>query len=347
MEDKWSYSKLIEYQICPRLYRFVWIEKKAPPELPDAIVRGLRVHESISRILRNESSLTNELETLKEVGAQAVRCLQNWYREHSRRRREIFIGTEVPFEAEIDGYQFVGRVDAIFKRSNGTVVIEDFKTGQRRVDRELLQMLLYYALTRSCASKLLYRWSYLSSGETFTRTNQELGRSLSAKWAEIRREIERIRADSEFKPKISSLCSQCPYRTVCEVVGMRKPTREEVKAASLPPWKTIDVGETLRVELVSDLYWIEEGEEDLLGRICPWSQYQIRVHNLSKGGKEQVLLGPGVLYSSIVDAIEKAGGKWGSDDFFRGRVVVISRPDKNTFIVECEKEKKVQKAKQK
>jgi len=339
MEDKWSYSRLVQYQICPLSYKYVWIEKRVPPVLSPAIELGLAVHESISNILKRESTYEKEISRLKEFGIKATRCLQNWYREWLR-RDEVFVGTEVPFSATYEGYEFVGRVDGIFKEKDGAVIIEDFKTGHRWILREELQMMIYYILTQEDSSKHLFRWSYLDSGECSIRSDREVKKLLESNWNGIRQLIEAIEADTEFKPRISSLCSQCPFFRTCEVMTMRKPTRDEVKAASLPPWKTIDVGETVRLQLSSDLYWIEEGEEDLMGRICPWSQYQIKARNLSKGGKEQVLLGPGNLYAALVEAIEKTGANWNDPDFFKDRVVVISRPDKNTFIVECESKKK-------
>ena len=342
MENKWSYSRIVQYQICPLSYKYVWIEKRVPSVLSSAIELGLAVHESISNILKGESTYEKEISRLKEFGIKAARCLQNWYRGWLR-RDEVFVGTEIPLSTTYEGYEFTGRVDGIFRKQNGIVVIEDFKTGHRRIPREELQMMIYYILTQENSSRRQFRWSYLNSDEYSIRNDQEIGKLLESNWSKIRQLIETIEADTEFKPRISSLCSQCSFFRTCEVITMRKPTRDEVRAASLPPWKTIDVGETVRLQLSSDLYWIEEGEEDLMGRICPWAQYQIRARNLSKGGKEQVLLGPGNLYAALVEAIEKAGANWNDPDFFKDRVVVISRPDKNTFIVECESKEKARK----
>jgi putative RecB family exonuclease len=130
------------------------------------------------------------------------------------------VATEQKVEAVLSDVPFLGIVDRI-ERSNGKLIISDYKSGQaphlRYRDEKVRQVLLYAAAVgastgeRPERSRLLYLGQETIDIEVTDARLDEVAGHLSATWAGVTAACESDR----FDPRPGVLCGWCPFAAQC------------------------------------------------------------------------------------------------------------------------------------
>jgi putative RecB family exonuclease len=245
----YSASRLSTYESCPLQYRFRYIDRILRTDESIEAYLGSRVHEALNTLYRTlelggEPSLSDllkeyhwqwgqrwhnqvkivkqdrSIEHYKEFGE---RCLVNYYQAHQPFNHGQVLGLEYQVAASLDPhgcYKIQGYIDRLVAVGPGRYEIHDYKTSGRLpsqdaidVDRQLALYQLAIEATWPDAQEIELVWHYLAFGRELrsTRTPQALERLRHSTIAVI----DRIEADTEFKPIKSNLCHWCTYQNIC------------------------------------------------------------------------------------------------------------------------------------
>jgi RecB family exonuclease len=224
--------------VLERLYLFVGDGKV--PKLQQVLSRfeqwwQERLDPARIRIARSEVPLHFYRET-------GLRCLSQFYRRRYPFDGEETLGLEemVHFSLDEAGrYRMRGVIDRIARTRDGTVEIHDYKTGKRvpsqeRIDQDRQLALYQLGVAERFGPEAPVRlvWHYLAAGvvRTSTRTAEQLG----ALRVETMRLIDRVEAETGFRPRPSALCGWCEYREICPASGATLRPATEAPAAALP-----------------------------------------------------------------------------------------------------------------
>jgi putative RecB family exonuclease len=245
----YSASRLSTYESCPLQYKFRYIDRIPRTEESIEAYLGSRVHEALNMLYRTlelggEPSLSDllkeyhwqwgqcwhnqvkvvkqdrSIEHYKEVGE---RCLVNYYQAHRPFNHGEVLGLEYQVATSLDPrgcYKIQGYIDRLVAVGPGRYEIHDYKTSGRLpsqdaidADRQLALYQLAVEATWPDAKEIELVWHYLAFGKELrsTRTPQALERLKHSTIAVI----DRIEADTEFKPIKSTLCHWCTYQNIC------------------------------------------------------------------------------------------------------------------------------------
>ncbi|MDE2179590.1 MAG: PD-(D/E)XK nuclease family protein, partial [candidate division NC10 bacterium] len=245
----YSASRLSTYESCPLQYRFRYIDRIPREEESIEAFLGSRVHEALHKLYRDLRSggdlsvadLLNDyrrqwgqhwhnqvkivkqdrsIDSYKEFGE---RCLVNYYQAHQPFNHGQVLGLEYQVATSLDPhgcYKIQGYIDRLVSVGSGRYEIHDYKTsgrlpsqGDLDADRQLALYQLAVEGIWSDAKEIELVWHYLAFGKELRsrRTPNALERLKSSTIAVI----DRIEADTEFKPIKSSLCHWCAYQNIC------------------------------------------------------------------------------------------------------------------------------------
>lgn len=249
----YSASRLSTYESCPRQYRFRYIDRIPRTEESIEAYLGIRVHEVLSTLYRTlqlggEPSLADLLKDYHRQWEQhwhnqvkivkrdrsidhyeqfGERCLVNYYQAHTPFNHGQILGLEYQVSASLDPhgcYKIQGYIDRLVSVGSGRYEIHDYKTsgrlprqGDLDVDRQLALYQLAVEGMWPDAKEVELVWHYLAFGKELRsrRTPNALERLKSSTIAVI----DRIEADTEFRPIKSSLCHWCTYQDICPLWG--------------------------------------------------------------------------------------------------------------------------------
>ncbi|CBE67945.1 MAG: PD-(D/E)XK nuclease family protein [Candidatus Methylomirabilis oxygeniifera] len=245
----YSASRLSTYESCPLQYRFRYIDRIHRTEESIEAYLGSRVHEALNALYRTlqlggEPSLSDllkeyhwqwgqrwhnqvkivkqdrSIDSYKELGE---RCLVNYYQAHQPFNHGQILGLEYHVATSLDPhgcYKIQGYIDRLVSVGSGRYEIHDYKTsgrlpsqGDLDVDRQLALYQLAIEGIWPDAKEIELVWHYLAFGRELRsrRTPDALERLKRSTIAVI----DRIEADSEFKPIKSNLCHWCTYQNIC------------------------------------------------------------------------------------------------------------------------------------
>jgi len=245
----YSPSRISAYESCPRQYKFRYIDRIPREEESIEAFLGSRVHEALNRLYRElqlgqSLSLPELLDyydwewrrhwhdkvrivkqdySIEHYRRFGERCVVNYYKVHEPFDRGHTLGLErhVTSALDPDGrYRVRGYIDRLVRVGSGRYEIHDYKTsgrlpaqGEIDADRQLALYQLGVEGMWPDAKEIGLVWHYLAFGRELRsrRTPEELGRLKAATIALI----DRIEADTEFRPIKSSLCHWCAYRDIC------------------------------------------------------------------------------------------------------------------------------------
>ncbi len=244
----YSYSRIGTYENCPFQFKLRYIDRIKPDTEGVEAFMGSRVHESLEKLYRDKSmAKTPSLEELLDFyrvnwdknihdGVVVVRkdYSHDNYKEIGKICIEEYYGRYFPFEqaktialekrievplGEAD-LKFVGFIDRLDRREDGTYEIHDYKTAstlpnQAEIDQDK-QLALYQLGIEPLwddTRNIELVWHYLKfDKELRSKRDQD---SLDALKDEFLSRIHEIETTERFEPKESALCNWCGYQDLC------------------------------------------------------------------------------------------------------------------------------------
>lgn len=266
MQTTYSHSRLSSFENCAKKFQYRYVLKiPAPSEGIEAFV-GKRVHEILERLYvfvdqgkvpgvekvvaryhaLYEEHVHPRLRIVKagmtadDYRMNGERCLRNFYRQNYPFDGDETLALEerVVFDLDEAGeYKMQGIIDRLVRKRDGTIEIQDYKTGrwvpsQQELDRDRQLALYQIGVANQYGDREPIRlvWHYVLSGEvrTSSRTPEQLD--------ELRRDtiqlIDRITSETEYKPVKNSLCNWCEYKSICPLFNEGAEERELERLAS-------------------------------------------------------------------------------------------------------------------
>ena len=241
--QKFSEYSMSTYLLCPRKYRYTYIEKpfkKQKRYVNVYFIFGNVIHitckefyehraedrtlENLYNIFRNvwkrsgiRSFFNSRIEE-KELGEKGLYMLSNFYNS---------FGQKVPYKMEsymenkVRDYILFGRIDRIDLSADGTLQIVDYKTTKyydlvdENRDRKTIQLKLYacilYGLKFKVTSGSYYHFED-NKLDTIEFTEQSIN-YLIEWFDEI---VEDIRYDRFFEKKVGKHCEFCDFFKICQ-----------------------------------------------------------------------------------------------------------------------------------
>ncbi len=251
MTQIYSHSRLATFEDCPKRFEYRYVLKiPTDSEGIEAFV-GKRVHEILERLYK--AAQRDQVPALEKVlfrynqlfeenyDAQRVRvvregtpiefyrqtgerCITGYYRRHYPFDGDETLGIEQRVTFSLDDkreYRFLGIIDRLVRARDGAIEIHDYKTSsraatQKQVDEDRQLALYQIGLSDRFPDRpIRLVWHYLQQDRklTSTRTPEQL-RYLSEDTMSV---VDRIRTETEFKPRRSALCDWCEYNDRCPI----------------------------------------------------------------------------------------------------------------------------------
>lgn len=248
-EQIYSASRLSTYESCPLQYRFRYLDRIPREEESVEAFLGSRVHEVLHKLYRDlqpgeDPSLADLLNDYHGQWGQhwhdqvkivkqdysvdyykqfGERCLGNYYQAHKPFNHGQVLGLEYQVATSLDPnscYNIQGYIDRLVRIGSGCYEIHDYKTSGRLPSQEKIdvdrQLALYQLAIEGMwpdAKEIELVWHYLAFGrERRSRRTPTALESLKSSTIAL---IDRIEADTEFKPIKTNLCHWCAYQNVC------------------------------------------------------------------------------------------------------------------------------------
>jgi len=283
----YSYSRIGAYENCPFQFKLRYIDRiKADTEGIEAFM-GSRVHETLEKLYRDkmmakETQLADLIDfydvnwvkkihdgvvvvkkdytpdNYKEIGRK---CLEEYYRRYHPFEQTKTIALEMRIEVPLTDseFKFVGFIDRVDQRKDGTYEIHDYKTSstlphQADIDQDK-QLALYQLGIEPLWDDVLdvdLVWHYLKFDRELRSKKDKV--ALEMLKERIVTKIREIEAAKSFEPKESALCNWCTYQDLC-------PSKKHAfKVADLQPDAFIEEG---GVSLVNRFIEIKNQNKEL------------------------------------------------------------------------------------
>lgn len=264
MTTTYSHSRLSSFENCAKKFQYRYVLKiPAQSEGIEAFV-GKRVHEIFERLyvfvdqgmVPGVEKVVSRYHALYEEhyhpGLRVVkagttaddyrnngeRCVRNFYRQNYPFDGDETMALEdrVVFDLDDAGeYKMQGIIDRLVRKRDGTIEIQDYKTGrwvpsQKQLDEDRQLALYQIGVEKQYGDRDPIRlvWHYVLSGKvkTSTRTPEQL-QQLRQDTIQV---IDRITSETEYKPTKNTLCNWCEYQAICPLWN---PGAEETALAQL------------------------------------------------------------------------------------------------------------------
>lgn len=232
-----SPSSINTYSDCPLKFKYQKI-LRVPTPSSSTLDLGITIHKVVEDLakIREKGITPTEEEAMKILSENRMfRSYQNKmeYKKSTDRIREMVkayleweekspnkvVAKEVDFQTEVDGVQFVGRIDRVEKNPQDEYEIIDFKSGSVRKSRNTIktdpQMNIYALGVKQLYGKLPKKASlfYL---EHRTVSYDIIEEQVEEALKPIRQMIQLI-LDGRFEPTPSiQACMFCDYQSICD-----------------------------------------------------------------------------------------------------------------------------------
>lgn len=265
MTKSYSYSKIGQFQNCPRQYKFGYIEK-ATVEKPVSVEMflGSAVHRALEKLYkfkvnrriqpeeemlsdyhkdwegpdRDRIKVTREhmgIDDFINIGDNALKKYYKMY--HPFDEGEI-IGLEKNASFPLDAnnrFMMRAKLDKMVLRKDDVVEIVDYKTQSRLPTQQDLDNSLQMALYQHAVNflwpqfeKIELKQIYLRQGIAMsTVMDQDKLDMLKQDSINLILEIEQAGRDDDFPIKESALCDYCPYFELCPAKRHRRALEDE------------------------------------------------------------------------------------------------------------------------
>lgn len=265
MAKSYSYSKIGQFQNCPRQYKFNYIEK-ATVEKPVSVEMflGSAVHRSLEKLYkykvngriqpeeemladyhkdwegpnRDQIKVTREHMGIDDFIKTGDKALSKYYKMYHPFDEGEIIGLEKSASFPLDPanrFMMRAKLDKLVQRKDGVVEIIDYKTQsrlptQQEIDNNLQMGLYQHAVNFLWPQfdKIELKQIYLRQGIAMsTVMNQDKLDELKQIAINSILEIEQAVRDDDFPIKESPLCDYCPYFELCPAKRHRRALEDE------------------------------------------------------------------------------------------------------------------------
>lgn len=253
MSTRYSYSKINQFDTCPRQYKFEQIEK-AQVEKPVSVEAylGKAVHASLEQLYkykmdgkilpfekviafykkiwdgpdRERIKVTVENMAVEDYIARGESGLKKYYDKYHPFDEGEIIGLEKYFRFTLDPegrYVFSGKIDKLLLRPDGFLELVDYKTTRHLITQPALDRDMQMGLYRAAANELWPQYERIELKQVFPMLGQEMKTVMpdeivdEIRFAAFQKIQEIIRAEQhdDFPPKESGLCDYCVYYHLC------------------------------------------------------------------------------------------------------------------------------------
>lgn len=237
-----SPSSINTFQSCPLKFKFSKIDGMVEPPTVHTLL-GNFVHDILESLylLNPEDRTKNTARELArehwgskyEMGAKDLRlegrefrwkawwCVENLWKLENPQETELR-GVEHEVFGQVEGITIKGFIDRYKVNDDGTLVIEDYKTGKvpdaRFADDKFVQLFIYAVMLKELgvgdASSVSLM--YLTAPKVLTRdvSEQALSDTVSL-IVNTKNKIDQYCADENFPTKKSGLCNWCNFKKIC------------------------------------------------------------------------------------------------------------------------------------
>ena len=248
MPALYSHSRLSTFEQCPLKFKFAYIDK-IETEIEETIEAflGSRVHEALEKLYKDLKF--QKLNTLKELldffnsewkknWNDAIIIVRNEYDQENYKKmgekfltdyyerykpfnhtRTIALETEKTVDLN-EKYKIHIRIDRLAISNNNIYEIHDYKTSnslptQQELDNDRQLAIYAYGIKKIYpdAEKIKLIWHYLAFDKEMS--SERIEEQLESLKKEVIKLIEIIEAESEFPPKLSTLCDWCEFQGIC------------------------------------------------------------------------------------------------------------------------------------
>ncbi len=253
MSQTYSFSKLDQFQNCPRQYKFEHIEKAAVEKpIGVELYLGSAVHHALEKLYnlkgggkvipleellgiynkfwegpdKSQIKVTRESMAVEDYIKSGEESLTRYYHKYQPFDEGDILGLEmmVRFPLDPEGkFSMVGKVDKVVKRPDGVLEIVDYKTSPRPIAQQELDNSVQMALYQMGISHRWPQFKDIELKQIFLKPDVAMTTVMPPeKIDEIRygvfqtiRDIERAVKDDNFPPHESQLCNWCLYYELC------------------------------------------------------------------------------------------------------------------------------------
>jgi putative RecB family exonuclease len=244
-----SYSSLSTFEKCPRLYKFIYIDK-IPREEGETIeaFMGSRVHETLRKLYQDltfsklntldevlefyqdswKDKWSDDVRIVKKYTAEnyyktGAKCIADYYNSYKPFNQSTTLGLERMIEIELEDYRLRGFIDRLAQGGSGDYEIHDYKTSHHLpTHRSLLenrQLALYQIGVENTwkqVKKIDLVWHYLiHDKEVRVRLRpEEIARVKAETVSLIERLVVAVDED-DFPAVEGKLCPWCSYQPLC------------------------------------------------------------------------------------------------------------------------------------
>jgi len=222
----YSFSKLTIYDTCPQRYKFKYIDK-VKIETPKQMKQGLSFHKFAESFYKDLNKVEYPIEYCDKVLQLPDELLDKTKKNFVRNEAARLVDENVTdrfieqrLVGEIENYEIIGYADLIEVRDNNSYTVIDFKKKKpSKITTLRRQLYIYQTLfeqSEYCLTDEVCTGAYFyATGDYWF---EKLGnRSIGATKRWIKKNIEAIESDEEFKYKASAYtCKWCEFNSVCK-----------------------------------------------------------------------------------------------------------------------------------
>lgn len=252
MLSSYSYSSLDTFRVCPRKFKYAYIDKvKTVPRVTADTYLGNAVHRVLKQLyslgadgilMSLDEALNAYAQEWEKLDRNLITVVSDYYTvdDYIRIGREILaqhyesykpfnqgtlLGAELHLTYELPGttFKFRSYIDRLWKRDDGVVEICDYKTGQAMTlstdPRFVQQMGLYQLAVQSNFPQ----FQEIELAQYFLRKNETVSRRLRPDELDLLEEqfrlaiLETLQAEKtdDFPAQEGTHCNYCDFPQIC------------------------------------------------------------------------------------------------------------------------------------
>lgn len=234
--EKYSYSKINTFEMCPRQYFYTYIEHTPTEQKFIEAETGSIVHEVIEnihtenlgkieskdlydhlwrdKIINDEIKVVHVEETIDQYYLLGETCIRNYIENYLKQDKAVTLFTEKTLKVIVEGIELTGRIDRISKEGS-EAKITDYKTGKNRSFGWQLPLYQFLFSKNYGDCPVNLELIYLRDPYRVKKrklTNIETDNIL----AQIFEKIEKIENAEVFYQRKSPLCKWCTFYEICQ-----------------------------------------------------------------------------------------------------------------------------------